>query len=77
MANQTLFRSVPGPLLPKAYMRNEAGGSAYALGPKLALAQYAATGCLNSTFYATAGEQLQRVLQLCAECEPAFIARDS
>ena len=29
------------------------------------LAQYAATGCFNRTFYAAADEQLQRVLELC------------
>ena len=38
--------------LPQENVLNEAGGSAYALPPKHALAQYAATGCLNSTFYA-------------------------
>ena len=38
---------------------------AYALRREHALAQYAATGCLNATFYATAREQLDAVLELC------------
>lgn len=44
--------------------RNEAGGLAYALPPKAALAQLAATGCLSTTFYADASAQLDAVLQL-------------
>ncbi len=59
MANKTLFQSIRGALVPKADAVNEAGGVAYALAPKQALAQYAATGCLNSTFYASADDQLQ------------------
>ena len=57
MANKTLFSSLTG-LLPRANARNEAGGRAYALPPKHALAQLAATGCFNGTFYASAGDQL-------------------
>lgn len=79
MANKMLFNSTAGRLqdVPAADALNEAGGEAYRLSPKAALAQYAATGCLNTTFYASAGEQLQRVLNLCAspEVEPEFIAR--
>jgi 60 kDa SS-A/Ro ribonucleoprotein len=77
MANKSLFKSMIGKLLPKADAVNEAGGLAYKLSPKAALAQYAATGCLNATFYASAEEQLQNVLNLCShpEVEPEFIAR--
>src|SRR5437764_10466527 len=75
MANKKLFQSVLGRLVPPATARNEAGGLAYALPPKAALAQYAATGCLSGTYYASAGEQLDAVLALCAKIEPAFIAR--
>ena len=39
------------------------------------LAQYAATGCLNSTFYATGEEQLETTLALCNEVDPAFIGK--
>lgn len=75
MANKTLFTSWVGKLVPSADARNEAGGEAYSLGPRGALAQYAATGCLNRTFYATAETQLSQVLALCAQVEPDFIAR--
>jgi 60 kDa SS-A/Ro ribonucleoprotein len=75
MANRTLFRSLVGALLPKADARNEEGGAAYARPPRQALAQYAATGCLNTTFYANAGEQLDRVLDLCTHVTPEFVAK--
>src|ERR1700694_5632987 len=45
------------------------------LAPKQALAQYAATGCLSGTYYATAGDQLAEVLGLCAQIDSEFIAR--
>lgn len=75
MASKTLFQSLVGKLLPKANTVNEAGGSAYSFSRKHALAQYAATGCLNSTFYASDDEQLAKVLELCNGVEPEFIAR--
>jgi 60 kDa SS-A/Ro ribonucleoprotein len=75
MANKTLFQSVRGALIPKTDAVNEAGGVAYALAPKQALAQYAATGCLNSTFYASADDQLQKVLALAKEVDAEFIAK--
>ncbi|MBI1176381.1 TROVE domain-containing protein [bacterium] len=75
MANKNLFQTFWGKLLPQANAVNEAGGRAYDLGPKHALAQYAATGCLNGTFYADAATQLEKVLALCDQVEPAFIAK--
>jgi 60 kDa SS-A/Ro ribonucleoprotein len=77
MANKTLFKSLVGKLFPAADARNEAGGAAYKLSPKAALAQYAVTGCLSNTFYASAESQLQMVLNLCShpEVDPEFIAR--
>lgn len=75
MANTRLFTSQRGRLLPAATTRNEAGGIAYARSPEAALALYAATGCLNGTYYADADEQLEMALALCAEVEPAFVAR--
>ena len=74
MANLSLFASSRR-ALPAATARNEAGGLAYARSPRGALALYAATGCLNSTFYANDAEQLDRVLALCAEVEPRFVAQ--
>ena len=75
MASKTLFQSIVGKLLPNANAVNEAGGSAYSFSRKHALAQYAATGCLSSTFYASDDEQLTKVLELCNGVEPEFIAR--
>lgn len=75
MANKTLFQSKRGQLAPQTNAVNEAGGRAYKLAPKQALAQYAITGCLNSTFYATAETQLQQVLELCQKVDAPFIAK--
>ena len=75
MANKTLFQSLIGALIPKTDVVNEAGGKAYALSPKHALAQYASTGCLNGTFYADAAEQLDTVLTLAKAVEPEFVAK--
>lgn len=75
MANKKLFKSEPKASLPKTDAINETGGHAYALSPKAALAQYAATGCLNSTYYASADEQLAQVIELCRKVDADFIAR--
>ncbi len=75
MANKTLFKSIVGKLLPKTDAINDERAPAYAFEPKHALAQYAATGCMNNTFYARAEEQLAKVLELCAQVEPEFIAK--
>ncbi|HYO63651.1 MAG TPA: TROVE domain-containing protein [Pyrinomonadaceae bacterium] len=75
MANKNLFKSLVGKLIPAADARNHEGAKAYAFSPKHQLAQYAATGCLNSTFYATAEEQLGRVLALAEGVEPEFVAK--
>ncbi len=75
MANKNLFASLAGRLLPRADRINEAGGDAYAFGPEHALAQYAATGCMNGTFYASAEVQLEAVLALASTVEPAFLAK--
>ena len=75
MANTTLFKSSRGPLVPRADTFNRAGGKAYALSPKHALAQYAATGCLNATFYASAGEDLDKVIALASQVSPEFLAK--
>ncbi len=75
MANKSLFKSMAGKLVARADTVNEAGGVAYALTPEQALAQYAATGTLNSTFYVSAEDQLARVLDLVQKSEPEFVAR--
>ena len=72
--NPLLFKSSSG-RLPASDTRNEAGGKAFALGPQLTLAQYAATGCLNGTFYASAETQLDTVLKMAAACDAEFVAK--
>ncbi len=75
MANKNLFKSLVGKLIPATNAINEERAPAYKLSAKHQLAQYAATGCLNTTFYATADEQLAKVLELCAEVDAEFIAK--
>lgn len=75
MASKSLFQSIRGRFVRPADTTNEAGGAAYTLSAEQELAQYAATGCMNSTFYASAESQLDRVLVLCGAVEPEFIAR--
>ena len=60
MANNKLFLSATTKT-PAANTRNVAGGAAYALTPKHALAQLAATGCFSGTFYGSAQAQLDQL----------------
>jgi 60 kDa SS-A/Ro ribonucleoprotein len=75
MVNATLFQTLKGKLLPPADARNAEGAPAYRLAPKHRLAQYAATGCLNDTYYAGADDQLETVLELSKEIDTRFIAQ--
>ncbi len=68
MANKSLFASMLG-RLPQANAVNEAGGRAYKLDPKHALAQIAATGTFGNAFYSTAETQLDEVLKLIDEVD--------
>jgi 60 kDa SS-A/Ro ribonucleoprotein len=75
LANKTLFASLKS-LLPRATVRNEAGGLAYQFAPKHALAQLAATGCFNGTFYATAETQLDELRKLIDQVDDnVFLAK--
>ena len=74
MANTTLFQSIKNRLT-KTDTYNEAGGIAYTLTPKQQLAQLAATGCLNNTYYADAQSQLDQVLKLAESLDAEFIAK--
>lgn len=73
MVNLHLFSSRTR--VPATNAVNEAGGRAYAMSDKHALAQYAATGCLSRTFYATAKDQLDKVRELCGKVDGEFIAK--
>ena len=56
---------------------NEAGGLAYKLSAKEALAQLAATGCLSQTFYANEVNQLKTILELTSDSgvDDEFLAK--
>ena len=74
MADKSLFRSIVGRLR-AADTQNRAGGPAYARTDEQALAQFAATGCLAGTFYASGEQHLGEVLSIAMRCEPEFVAR--
>lgn len=75
MANKSLFSSLKA-MLPRADARNEEAALAYRLPAKQALAQLAATGCFNNTFYASADEQLMTLKTLVAEVDDnSFLAK--
>jgi len=75
MVNLALFKTLGGKQAPQTDTRNSHGAPAYALAPKHQLAQLAATGCLNNTFYADAAEQLDAILILALDSEPEFVAQ--
>ena len=63
MANTTLFNTSK---FTAADSTNSAGGPAYLLEKKHALAQLAVTGCFNGTYYDGAAAQLNKLMDLCA-----------
>ncbi|MFM7160857.1 MAG: vWA domain-containing protein, partial [Planctomycetaceae bacterium] len=75
MANRNLFSNVKAQP-PQANSRNKAGGRAYDRDPRQALAQFAATGCFNGTFHASALEQLMTVNALVEKvADNTFLAK--
>lgn len=76
MANKSVFKSAPkGKTPPPATAVNRAGGRAYQLGEKAALAQYASTGTFNDTFYSKAEDQISEVLALLPKVDVEFIGK--
>jgi 60 kDa SS-A/Ro ribonucleoprotein len=75
MVNTSLFQALKGKFVPAADTVNFALAPAYLMSPRHRLAQYAATACLNDTFYANAETQLATVLDLCKEVDAQFIAQ--
>lgn len=73
--NNSIFKTLRGMFTPKTDVINEAGGTAYSLTPKHALAQYAVTGSFNSTFYAQAEDQFEKFVELCETVDAEFIAK--
>jgi len=75
MVNTALFQTARGQSLPSADVDNASGTRAYAFGPKHHLAQLAATGCFNNTYYASAQTQLKEVVELALDTGPQFVAQ--
>ena len=75
MVNTNLFQTLRGALLPAPTATNASQAPAYAYTPRHRLAQLAATGCLGQTFHANAEAQLDAVLALAKEVDPAFVAK--
>mgnify|MGYP003442687056 FL=1 len=75
--NKNLFRSPlsVSKMAPAADIVNEAGGKAYSLSDKAALAQLVCTGVYNSAFYSSAEEQLKLTLELAQKVSPKFLAQ--
>lgn len=73
MANKKIFASASK--VQAADVMNEAGGRAYAFSAEHALAQYAATGTMNRTYYATETEQLAKTIELASKVDPLFVAK--
>lgn len=77
MANKKLFstkgKSVKS--VKPANTVNNAGGVAYSLSDKAALAQLAMTGCFNGTFYVSAKNQLEQVLELANKLPVEYVAK--
>lgn len=72
MVNKALFKTSS---LPNANIVNNAGGAAYSLNDKHALAQAVSTGTLGSTFYMRAESQLDNVLNLCRKLPYDYVAK--
>jgi 60 kDa SS-A/Ro ribonucleoprotein len=75
MVNSQIFQSIRGCMLPHVNTFNEQAAPAYEFNERHLLAQYAATGCLNATFYSDAVVQLETLLEACQNVEPRFIAK--
>ena len=73
MANKNIFKNKK--LLPSATTTNNAGGIAYAVSDKNALARLCATGTLGNTFYSTAEADLVKILDLCGRVPLSFVGQ--
>lgn len=75
MANKNIFKSsATSAAKPATDTTNLAGGRAYTMTDKHALAQFACTGMFGNTFYADAAKQLEEIKTLVNKVDPAFIS---
>jgi 60 kDa SS-A/Ro ribonucleoprotein len=70
-----MHKNIFAPARPPDVGANLAGGVAYEMAPQAALAQYVLTGCFNSTYYADATQDTQRIVDLANQVEPLFLAQ--
>lgn len=78
MSNKTVFKSTRSVNTPAANTTNLAGGVAYSMTDREALAQLIVTGTFNGTFYSDAKQQIDTVTKLLAKLGPdnaEFIAK--
>lgn len=75
MANAELFSTKTRAPTNRPDTVNSAGGRAYSMSDKHALAQYAATSMFGGTYYADAKAELDKVLELANSVEPEFLAK--
>lgn len=73
--DKQLFATQRGKRVPPADTKNAAGGRAYTVSAKEALAKYSATCMFGGTYYAEAGEQLREILEILPKVEPEFVAK--
>lgn len=73
MATSSVFSSTRTQVRP-ANTKNAAGGVAYTLGTKEALARYAVTNTFGGTFYASAETQLSELQDMVAQVDDEFVA---
>lgn len=77
MSSKKLFTNklVSSKLVKTTNTINNAGGKAYSLNDKAALAQLAMTGCFNGTYYVSDVDQLDKVLELGNKLPVEYVAR--
>ncbi len=78
MANKKLFNSLASNsknVIKPVNTVNNAGGVAYNMSDKAALAQLALTGTFNGTYYVTEQDQLVKILELAGKCELEYVAK--
>jgi 60 kDa SS-A/Ro ribonucleoprotein len=74
-ASKKVSKAVSAKVTKATNTTNKAGGTAYALSDKAALAQLAMTGCFNGTYYVSGEDQLKRTLELANKVDPTFVAK--
>lgn len=76
--NKNLFKTAKNTGMAKIPVTdtiNNAGGVAYSMSAKHALAQLVCTGCFNDTYYVSSENQLDTLKELSNKVEPEFLAK--